>query len=211
MAIKKSIVIKISFFTGVGALALLLLSYFSSKPIDNALVAKEKRRMVKVVKPGDLIFRKGYGLASKIAMNASSHEKVYSHVGVVVAKDENYFVVHAIEDDFKRINGVNQEPLESFLQDGKKFALYRFQRDQKELETFIALAKKLSQQNILYDNDYDSFDASTLYCTEFIVYMMQKSFSDVKVHMTQFLGKNIYSIENIYENRQFLRKVYSSL
>ena len=67
-----------------------------------------------LLQSGDLIFRAGNGMAGRFLENADPKTK-YSHVGLVVMKQENPFVIHASLTGGSNGGKVRLDSLETFL------------------------------------------------------------------------------------------------
>src|SRR5262245_24442662 len=67
-----------------------------------------------VLNDGDLVFRRGKGALSRIALSVGSQPR-FSHVGVVVRSDTGLLVIHALPGVPGRDDGVVAEPLSLFV------------------------------------------------------------------------------------------------
>lgn len=161
-----------------------------------------------LLKSGDLIFRRGAGIASNIALNASSNDKRFSHVGVLIKDKTQYYVIHSIDDKMKQFNGVVKEPLENFIEDGDSFGAYRILADEITIKKLTQEAIAFTNRNIGYDNDYDHTNPTKLYCSEFIYVLVNSILGQDIINTTRYLTKEVISIENIYENELFFEKIF---
>ncbi|MBK7682827.1 MAG: hypothetical protein IPJ26_10385 [Bacteroidetes bacterium] len=60
---------------------------------------KEEVKLPKLaLTTGDLVFRNGHGLISRMFQNCSLKEKKYGHTGIVMIKDNIPFVAHVQQD-----------------------------------------------------------------------------------------------------------------
>jgi hypothetical protein len=118
---------------------------------------------------GDLVFRSGRDIVSRMVLSQSQSPQ-YSHVGIVLRKDDQLHVIHAIPAEDHLINGTVLEPLASFISVDHASAYQYFrvasiQRSQRS--TMRAFA--LSQQGKPFDLNFRLSDDSELYCTELVL------------------------------------------
>ena len=132
-------------------------------------------RLIGNLREGDLLFRKGTGIAGRIVTSLDSNGE-YSHVGIVVRIDDKWYVVHAVphEPDFEGdIDRVKCEPIELFTSryPQANYRHYRTTATNKQRKIAIHHALRLSAERRPFDHDYDLSDSTKLYCTEFVEYV----------------------------------------
>ena len=121
---------------------------------------------------GDLIFRKGRSLVSRVVL-MSDRASAYSHVGIVAFKNDTPFIVHVVpgEPDENGEEKVKCEPPADFLNVEKAdlFAVFRLDDDEKHLSK-IAAQKALDyyEKGLLFDKAFDFRSDEKLYCTELV-------------------------------------------
>lgn len=132
-------------------------------------------RLIGNLREGDLLFRKGTGIAGRIVTSLDSSGE-YSHVGIVVRIDGRWHVVHAVphEPDFEGdIDRVKCEPIELFTSryPQANYGHYRTTATNKQRKIAIHHALRLSAERRPFDHDYNLEDTSKLYCTELVEYV----------------------------------------
>ena len=137
--------------------------------------SSEFDRLIGNLREGDLLFRKGTGIAGRIVTSLDSNGE-YSHVGIVVRIDGRWHVVHAVphEPDFEGdIDRVKCEPIELFTSryPQANYGHYRTTATNKQRKTAIHHALRLSAERRPFDHDYNLEDTNKLYCTEFVEYV----------------------------------------
>lgn len=157
---------------------------------------------------GDLLFREGKTLASEMARKASTRDRRFSHVGIVFKEEKEFFVIHAIHDEHKGFHGVVRESLAGFLADGNAFGAYRMNLEKSAVHEIAQRAKTLFEQKTPYDHNYDLTESEKLYCTEFIFHLFQGAALESLVGRTEFLGKEVIAIDDIYEDRDFFEMIF---
>lgn len=131
------------------------------------------------LRSGDIVFRQGAGLTSRIVQKADKNG-VYSHVGIVVRdKYGDYMVVHAVPDepDYKGdTDRVKLESVDDFFGNGKAIcgAVMRVDVDSAKAARAATYALNIFQQNTLLDHQYDLSDTTQMYCTELVYFVYKK-------------------------------------
>lgn len=129
-----------------------------------------------VLREGDVVFRRGVGVMSRMVLMADD-EGIYSHIGIVVRHEGKWKVIHAVpgEPDFEGDpDRVKMEDPESFFapERAERGALMRLRIDNGRVaEKAARKAVELYRQGILFDHSYDSKDTTQMYCTEFVNYV----------------------------------------
>ena len=155
---------------------------------------------IKLLKSGDIILRRGYGIDSIVAANFSNKEKRYSHAGIIYKDKNNIYVIHSEDNKRKGFNGVVQEKLQNYLKGIKIWAVYRY--NDINSTKLISYILKEEQSNILFDMDFDLKTNKKMYCSEFIY----KSFNKVSqkkliIASKLFLSKRYVVITDLYLNK----------
>lgn len=124
---------------------------------------------------GDLLFRRGSGVVGRIVTSVDNVGE-YSHVGIVVKRDGEWHVVHAVphEHDFKGdFDRVKCDPINHFVDyySGADIGLYRPQVSPEQVRAAVGNALRLSRMKVAFDHDYDLGDTTKLYCTELVEYV----------------------------------------
>ncbi len=155
---------------------------------------------IKLLKSGDIILRRGYGVDSIVAANFSNKEKRYSHAGIIYKDKNNIYVIHSEDNKRKGFNGVVQEKLQNYLKGINIWAVYRY--DDINSTKLISYILNEEQSNILFDMEFDLKTNKKMYCSEFIY----KSFNKVSgkkliIASKLFLSKRYVVITDLYLNK----------
>jgi len=123
------------------------------------------------LRAGDLIFRKGISLVSRL-VQVADQQTVYTHVGIIVDYEGEKRVVHAVPaEEPDGIDRVKMESLTEFLQPGRavELGIYRYKGaagpDPADAARW-AVGKALAA--VPFDKSFDLQDNAALYCTELI-------------------------------------------
>lgn len=144
----------------------------------------EQRNIPVALQNGDIAFRCGMGFASK-AILMTNHRSSYSHVGVVVAIDGRWCVIHEVpyEGKTREDDKIYCEPIGDFFNADKACA--GAIRRVKGLDNLsqIAVRKYVMRQNergVPFDHNYDLSDTTHLYCSE----LVWRSFQEIGVDVS---------------------------
>ncbi|MBU0721641.1 hypothetical protein KJ877_09890, partial [bacterium] len=157
---------------------------------------------VSELKNGDIMFRRAYGVESNIAVNFSDGEKKYSHAGIVVIEGDNVSVIHSLDDRKLHYNGVVKESLVTFLQDIDIWAVYRYELSITLRDNIAKKALVFKNMNIKFDNQFDLSTDDKMYCSEFIMKIVNLSTGMETIKAKKMLmGRKFVTISNLYENK----------
>ncbi len=127
-----------------------------------------------LLREGDLVFRLGMGVSSRIVL-AADDQGVYSHTGILTRQDDEWYVIHAVpyeSDGEDETDRVKLEPLAKFWASDRaaKGAVMRTDAGDSLASCATGTAMEIYARNTLFDHDYDMTDTTKMYCTELIQY-----------------------------------------
>ena len=138
-------------------------------------------REVNSFKNGDLVFRRGRDLVSRMVLEMDDASR-YSHVGLIYRAGSQLFVIHAVpaENSAER-NEVKMEPFQVFASASRatEIAIYRLREMNDSTHSAVASkaadhALRLAAAHTPFDSEFDLSTPDALYCTELVwhVYKM---------------------------------------
>lgn len=138
---------------------------------------------VEQFRDGDIAFRQGIGIMSRIVV-AASKDGVYSHIGILKKEGNDWFVIHAVpgEPDFKGDpDRVKMEPIARFFAPDRACmgAIMRCPRAQNAAVGAANRAVDFVRRGTLFDHEYDLNDTTKMYCTELIDYVYHQEGIDL--------------------------------
>lgn len=118
-----------------------------------------------VLHDGDMVFRVGRGVAADAVLAAREE---YSHVGLIVIRNAQTWVLHAASPEDKGLyNQVVLEPLAVFASPTFSRRVVIYQYYNRALATHAAqIARPWLGRP--FDNDFDDREEKALYCTELV-------------------------------------------
>lgn len=135
-----------------------------------------------LLQDGDLIFRKGRSLVSRIVLIADGNSP-YSHIGIVKKSNGSVFVIHSVpaEEEFEK-DKIKIEPVELFCRVDRcsEVAVYRISSaDKNSLAPAIEYALTALKKHLPFDGNFDLTTDESLYCTELVWKAFLKSGIDL--------------------------------
>ena len=163
---------------------IVLLTALSSYPPENELGSVNEKILQSLagqsLSDGDLIFRKGRDLVSDIILTQGDSAQ-FSHVGMIIKRNDLVYVVHSIPEDVDSVAGVQIEALNSFasFENAVEIAVYRLKNInnllQDKLKHFV-----LQQVGKPFDNDFLMSTDDKFYCSELVI----KAFATAGIDLT---------------------------
>lgn len=157
---------------------------------------------------GDIILRRGYGFFSDfIAEKLNDTVFDVTHAGILIKKKGLWYVVHSLSSDVSKIDGVQIQKLTTFLSysQPKKILITRLKNTSKEKRKKIALeAVKILEKKIPFDHYGNIEDATKMYCTEMIWYILESKLDLVNIPQEKEERKAFfYSMKCMYDSKYF--------
>lgn len=125
---------------------------------------------LQLLRDGDLLFRCGTSLESRLVMNLDSANSEYSHVGIAINLDGRWMVVHAVPgESADDVDRVKVEPVDTFFMTSRAEhgAAMRLHGCDAQ-EAHAAASAALSKCGALFDSRYRWTDTTHIYCTQLI-------------------------------------------
>lgn len=191
--------IRIGIVVGVVVAVNALLIYNVSGVISNH--TEEVKLPKLALSTGDLVFRNGHGLISRMFQNCSLKEKKYGHTGIVLIKNNLPYVAHVQQD--RPGPALMVEPLSQFWNASicNEGAVYRLDLNNSQNKNFTTLLNLNLKKNLLFDAKFDMDDHSHVYCSEWIRDMVVKSTGDSTYFPISVAGDFKYiAPDNLYLN-----------
>lgn len=124
------------------------------------------------VRTGDLMFRMGRGGESLVVKAMSGGD--YSHVGIALQTDSGWMVVHAVPGEADESSGGKEvlkcEPILDYYQSQRAVdgCVARVKCPDDQARRAADYAVKKVRQGVLFDNSYNTWDSTAIYCTELV-------------------------------------------
>ena len=171
-----------------------------------------------LLRSGDLVFRRGTGLAGRMVTMAGGADEIYSHIGIVtVAVDSSgWMVCHAVPSETDLVGDEDRlrcEPLGSFFSSARSSRGKVMRVSCSDSLAAVAAADAILKwrEGVLFDHDYEWADTTSLYCTQLVALVYSKQGIDLvedRNHPTQIPGfKGIYIFPSDIEQSALLERI----
>ena len=166
-----------------------------------------KMHPVMSVEVGDVVCRAGTGFWSRYFIAASTWEKRFSHVGIVVSNQiESVKIIHSEANDFTGVGSVRIDSWQSFFKTASECAVFRYDGS---LATRMSIAESACRRlGVPFDADFDLKTTNELYCTEFVRIAVNEAVGRELIGVSSSHGNVIVAIDDVYR-RNFIR-IYDS-
>lgn len=167
------------------------------------------------LRTGDVVFRRGTGMASKIILKLDT-AGIYSHSGIVVNYKGKTMIAHAVSDepDFEGdVDRVKIDPIEVYFSDhyAQCGEVCRMQDDSIACKA-ADFAIQAFERKVLFDHQYDDADTTKMYCAELVVSSYKKAGIELvsperhEVSVQDFHAKCIFPSDLV--NSKYLKSIY---
>ncbi|MFV0537668.1 MAG: YiiX/YebB-like N1pC/P60 family cysteine hydrolase [Dysgonomonas sp.] len=169
-----------------------------------------------ILQEGDLAFREGDGLASRIILNIDKNSS-YSHIGIVVWHNEKWRIIHAVpgEPDFEGDKDrVKIEDIQTYFSKNRAISA-AIMRTKNDSIAKVAAHKafNLYQRNILFDHSYNLEDTTKMYCTELIHHIFKTIGMDLtqgrRSTINSFGSSTLYILPSDIQKSTELKLIYN--
>lgn len=139
---------------------------------------------------GDLILRHGSGIWSNFIREKNLSDGRFSHIGILIEENGNFFVVHA-DCDVAGSGVATREALKDFLANARRVGVFRLKKNCADsvastAETFVGLP---------FDRNFNLADASELYCSELVWRAMKRVLPDFVPKTFELCGCKIIPVD----------------
>jgi len=201
---RKKITRKILFIVIFASFFLVLINFslnFTSKfyryyYIDKRIDHKFNLRPV----DGDIIFRVGKSFWTPLFVKANQRNG-FSHLGVVIHKNEIPYVVHIESDDLNLGGGIKKTPLNIFITESSDYLLKKNLMPLEIKRKFVYELQKMSYLNTKFDSQFEIDDeGNKLYCTEFIWLAAKRAGLENFGRIEFLFGRPVILVDSIFES-----------
>lgn len=118
----------------------------------------------------DIIISSGQSAMSKIENVFNFTSKSFSHIGILVQENGQFYVLHATPDGTPE-NGIRYDAIQTFidLSNVNYFEILRFKNlSPPDIENINTIITHYKTQNLPFDYGFDNLDKTKMYCSELV-------------------------------------------
>jgi hypothetical protein len=130
-----------------------------------------------LLRHGDIILRKGYGMFSDGIIEVQNSKSPVSHCAMILNENKQWKVVHALSSSVAQFDGVQRQNLQRFLNESVpgSIVVVRFKSSTDTISQIASRVTYYADAKKPFDHHFDNVDTSAYYCTE----LFQKAFYQV--------------------------------
>ena len=156
----------------------------------------------------DLIVSNGQSAMSKIENLLNFEVKGYTHIGIIINEQGNFYILHSTPDGTKQ-NGIRCDDIQTYmdLSNVNYFKIFRLKNlSQSNVDQINKALMYYKTVNIPFDYSFDNLDKSKIYCSE-LVYEIFKSDNllSFRFDLTKPIRPeeitNMIELKNVYERK----------
>ncbi len=180
--------------------------------VKNEAITRLSPEEISQIQEGDFILRRGFGFFSNYISEELNDSIIdVTHAGIITKRNDSLFVIHSLSSDVTDIDGLQMQPLKTFLKYSfpEKIVITRLKNANAETGSKITtLAKTYLKKQIPFDHKGNYDDDSELFCTEMIWKILEKDLKCVKIPTEAAARKKFfYSMTPMYDTLYFDIKV----
>lgn len=128
---------------------------------------------------GDIVFRTGGSTVSH-AVTSVDTASIYSHVGVVLWKDNQWCVLHAVPNERssqQEKDSVKLEPVGLFFRSdrAREGCVCRLPLAPEDTLRLLNKGRELYARHLLFDTSFNDQDSSSFYCSELVWFLYRSA------------------------------------
>jgi uncharacterized protein YycO len=130
-----------------------------------------------LLRHGDIILRKGYGMFSDGLVEVQDGPYRVSHCAMILDENQNWKVVHALSSSVATFDGAQRQNLQRFLNESipGSIIVVRFKSTPDTINQIANRAAYYADAKKPFDHQFNNKDTTAYYCTE----LFQKAFYHV--------------------------------
>ena len=123
-----------------------------------------------LLKDGDLVLRSGEEISSQLIKKINRLDQTWSHSGIVLYENGYPYIYHIVTGDENPSEKLRRDSLERYSNPRKNsgFAIYRYDMNQEELQSFRNTIMDFYKKNIQFDSLFNLKTDDKMYCSEMI-------------------------------------------
>lgn len=169
-----SLILVAVFWTGIGLLSWRQNNHDTDSPPHEIL----DEEVYSLLKPGDIIMRRGRGFFSDNIIRSLNDSAAVSHVALLNKKNDEWQVIHSISRLLSETNGIQTQALKDFHRHSRPGStiIVRYRSTDSEIEKMIQKAENLLALQLPFDNSFNLENNSSIYCSELIYRILPEEF-----------------------------------
>lgn len=142
--------------------------------VSYSLTGDEKR----LLRSGDIMMRRGDGMVSDGIANMLKEQYDVTHCGVVLEENGKLWIVHAVQDKKRGVDGIFAQNLDQFVAESRpgSVIVVRYITATDRTPQLIDRMHYYLKQDIPFDLGFDASDPSSFYCSELLQHLYMETY-----------------------------------
>ena len=143
--------------------------------VSYSLTGDEKR----LLRTGDIMMRRGDGMVSDGIAQMLAEPFDITHCGVILEEQGKLWVVHALQDHDRDIDGIFAQSLDQFVAESRpgSIIVVRYKTTEDRTPQLIERMHYYMDQDIPFDLGFDAADPSSFYCSELVQHIYMETYN----------------------------------
>lgn len=172
---KKARLVLIILLLLVGGYYLLKPSKTHKEGVSYSLTGDEKR----LLRTGDIVMRRGEGMVSDGIAKMLAEPFDITHCGVILEEQDKLWVVHALQDHERDVDGIFAQGLDQFVAESRpgSIIVVRYKTNEDRTPQLIERIHYYMDQDIPFDLGFDAADSTSFYCSELVQHLYLETYN----------------------------------
>lgn len=159
----------------VGGFYILKPSKAQNEGVSYSLTGDEKR----LLRTGDIMMRRGEGMVSDGIAKMLAEPFDITHCGVILQEQDKLWVVHALQDHDREVDGIFAQSLDQFVSESRagSIIVVRFKTNEDRTPQLVERIHYYMDQDIPFDLGFDAADPSSFYCSELVQHLYMETYN----------------------------------
>lgn len=161
--------------------------------------------VLKNLKGGEIILRKGRGYLSTLIVDLLGEELSYSHAGIIIKDSNKLYIIHILSDDVSNVDGVQTCSVKEFLSDisDSSLCIVKPNVDSLSLLKIQEKAQKYLKAKVPFDHEFDMNSKDKLHCSELVHDVLYQSLNKELLPITNRFGVDIIKFSAFFNQENF--------
>lgn len=159
---------------------------------------------VQLLCDGDFILRRGYGYVSDMIGRFLDEDHRLTHCGVVVEREDGFWVVHAVSNNVSEVDGMQAHRLADFVRQSQpgSIVVTRF-RAPDDRHGLSRRAVDHLRRQVPFDHHFDLADTATIYCSELLWRIVRDEYGVDVFQQAKDAERRYFGFANFLDPRWF--------
>lgn len=156
---------------------------------------------------GDIILRKGYGFFSDalLSLQPDNHKYPVTHCAMLVKGNNQWQVIHSLSSSVSNIDGVQQQPLQRFLNESapNSVVVVRLKSDSLTIRKSIERCRYYASVEKPFNHNFDTSDTTRFFCNQLFKEVYQQVLGEDIFQYQKTNTSDVYDLSTFFDSTRF--------